>query len=249
MQIFLYWIVCPLVLIVSVVIFIQIYINYSEYYIIFNGKEHFRSILGLILCVGFFSFSAYHGYYHFFYDYPKAVDEAIAKFDFERANSLLLDMSNNNRQTNDGASWSTKNTSNYTIAFERVMKAQISYLVNQGDQIGSDKIISLIMNLPQEATPTIGHADLSAVIKENDRYIRYASKVNALCDEVMSYAISTNNKYLAEKIITLYKPLLSRRLIDSHVFSSDEYAYEYTDEAKMVAMQRLNEALSSGKLK
>lgn len=249
MQIFLYWIVCPLALIISIGAFLGTLGFYLEEYDTCNRSDHIGFISIMVVCVGFISFPAYHGYYYFIYDYPKAVDEAIAKFDFERANSLLLDMSNNNRQTNDGASWSTKNTSNYTIAFERVMKAQISYLVNQGDQIGSDKIISLIMNLPQEATPTIGHADQSAVIKENDRYIRYASKVNALCDEVMSYAISTNNKYLAEKIITLYKPLLSRRLIDSHVFSSDEYMYEYTDEAKMIAMRRLNEALSSGKLK
>lgn len=136
--------------------------------------------------------------------------------------------------------------SKYKLAFDKVFKSELTYLLNQGDRQASDRLISLVGNLPIEATPTIGITDNKQTQKKNEDYSRYAGKFNGICDDILNNAISTGNKYLAEKILVLYKPTLVRTLEESNLFSTDAYRYTYTNEMQIAARKRFDEAVHTG---
>lgn len=148
-------------------------------------------IIAFVLTFGGCGGTCYTGYKYFTFDYTEAIEEALEELDFEKAHELLFDMSHNDVETNDF--WSK---SKYSLAFEKVIKAETSYLINQNTQEASDRLIALIGNLPIEANPTIGITTESDTQEQNEEYVIYVGKFNGLCDDVLFNAISTNNTIL-----------------------------------------------------
>jgi len=188
--------------------------------------------------------SGYGVYYYYTFSYTKAIDKALSVNDFEKANELLVEMSEDEAETSEGYFWS-KHPSKYSMAFEKVFKTQITYLINQGDPTSCDKIVNIINALPCDANPFVGETSDNSVFEANDLYGQYVGKFNNICEEVFSTAISRKNRYLAEKIIPLYKPTLKKSTTKSNWFSSDEIKFELCYDVKDDAKNRLEIAVKN----
>ena len=212
-----------------------------------NSKSGVGNIAGLLFILSGLSTVGYGIYKYFIFDYSEAIEKAIVKHDYEKAHELLFDMSQLSSETKDQDFWSGKKyKSKYTIAYEKVFKSELTYLLNQGDKESSDRLISLMGDLPIEATPTIGITDEKETQEMNENYSVYVGKFNGICDDVLHNSISTGNRYLAEKILILYKPTLTRTLEESHFFSTDAYRYSYSNEMQVAARKRFDEAVRMG---
>ncbi|MEI3462129.1 MAG: hypothetical protein V8Q70_08705 [Bacteroides eggerthii] len=198
-------------------------------------------LTAFILTFGGCGGTCYTSYKFLTFDYIESIEEALEEYDFEKAHELLFDMSHVDVETNDF--WGK---SRYSIAFEKVIKAEISYLINQNTREASDRLIALIGNLPIEANPTIGITTESDTQEQNEEYVIYVGKINGLCDDILFNAISSNNKHLAEKILMMYKPTLTRTLVESKIISSNVYRYDYSNEAMIAAQKRFDEAVKKG---
>lgn len=196
---------------------------------------------------GGLSMIGYSIYKYFIYDYTEAIEEAIVEHDFEEAHELLFEMSQLSSETKEEDFLSgEKYKSKYTIASEKVLKAEVTFLMNSRDKESSDRLISIIGNLPIEASPTVGITHDSQTQKNNEAYSIYVGKFNAQCDDILNSAISTGNRYLAERILTMYKPTLNRELEESNFFSTDAYKYSYSNEMQIAARKRFEEAVKAG---
>lgn len=212
------------------------------------GKEK-NDGCGIILIACLFLFGGlalmgYSIYKYFIYDYTEAIEEAIVKHDFEEAHELLFEMSQLSSETKV-IDYKT-GVSKYSIASDNVLKAEITFLMNSRDKESSDRLISLIADLPIEASPSVGTTDESSTQSKNEAYSVYVGKFNARCDDILNSAISTGNRYLAERILTMYKPTLKRELEESNFFSADVYKYSYSNEMQIAARNRFEDAVRSG---
>lgn len=178
-------------------------------------------------------------------DYRGRIETAIRNHDFSKANELLKEMENPNV-----APWYHHQVvSEYPICLNEVIQAEISYLVNEKDQQASDRLIALINEYPIKSNPAIGTTHDSDIIEANDNYNAEVGKFNDYCNQILSRAISTKNQYLAEAIVNNIKPTLNRTKVDTHLFGSDEYDYQYVDFDKDKAKQILMDAIKDGKFK
>lgn len=201
-------------------------------------------IIAFVLTFGGCGGACYTSYKYLTFDYTESIEEALEELDFEKAHELLFDMSHSNVETNDF--WGK---SRYSLTLEKVIKSETSYLINQNTQEASDRLIALIGNLPIEANPTTGITTEKDTQEQNEEYVIYVGKFNGLCDDILFNAISTNNRYLAEKILTMYKPTLTRTLVESKILTSNVYRYDYSNEAMIAAQKRFDEAVKSGRFK
>jgi len=137
----------------------------------------------------------------------------------------------------------------YFSEYNKVVQAEITYLVNEKDQQASDRLIGLINEYPIDSNPAIGTTHDSDIIEGNDEYNAEVGKFNDYCNQILSRAISSNNQYLAEAIINIFKPTLNRTKVDTHLLGSDEYDYQYVETDKERAKVILKEAIIEGKFK
>lgn len=219
----------------------------------FLGKEGEKTsngciLTGWIFILGGLSIIGYGFYKCFIFDYSEAIEKAIVKHDFEKAHELLFEMSQESEETKEIYDlWEGKRKkSKYTISLEKVFRAELTYLLNFKDKESSDRLIALIANLPIEATPIVGTTNNEETQEKNEEYSIYAGKINGICDDVLNTAISSNNKYLAEKILLMYKPTLVRDLKESNFFSTNAYTYSYSNEMQIAARKRYEEAVRTG---
>jgi len=201
------------------------------------------SIIPILIFVGI----GYWIYIEWYYDYPSHIETAIEESNFQRANKLLNEMKRDNRYKKNWLSDAQYPV--YVETFNKVLQAEISYLVNEGDQQGSDRLIALINEYPIESNPTVGTTHDSSIIEGNDLYNSEVGKYNGYCHQVLSRAISSGNQYLAEAIINSFKPTLNRTKVDTHLLGSDEYDYQYIETEKDRAKELLKEAIKEGKFK
>jgi len=181
-------------------------------------------------------------------DYVEEIEEALIEKDFQRADQLLRDMKDDNRFQENW--WlDNKGYNIYLSTFNKVIQAEISYLVNERDQQGSDRLVALINEYPIYSNPAIGTTHDSDIIEGNDKYNAEVGKFNDYCNQILSRAISTKNQYLAEAIVNTFKPTLERKKVDTHLFGSDEYDYQYVETDKEKAKKILKEAIKEGKFK
>ena len=179
-------------------------------------------------------------------DYVKEIEEALVEKDFQQANQLLREMKDNPVYQKDESIFNHK--TDYPVYVEcvnKVIQAEISFLINEGDQQSSDRLVALINEYPIESNPAIGTTHDSDIIEANDRYNAEVGKFNDYCNQILSRAISTKNQYLAEAIVNTFKPTLERKKVDTHFFGNDEYDYKdvYTDKEK--AKKILKEAIKN----
>lgn len=181
-------------------------------------------------------------------DYVSEIEEALVEKDFQQANQLLREMKNNPIFQKDESIFNHK--TDYPVYVEcvnKVIQAEISFLINEGDQQSSDRLVSLINEYPIESNPAIGTTHDSDIIEGNDKYNSEIGKFNDYCYQILSRAISTKNQYLAEAIVNTFKPTLERKKVDTHFFGSDEYDYQYVETDKEKAKKLLKEAIKERK--
>lgn len=180
-------------------------------------------------------------------DYVKEIEEAIIEKDFQQANQLLRDMKVDARYQKNF--WDDGGYPIYVESYNKVFQAEISYLVYEGDQQSSDRLIALINEYPIASNPAIGTTHDSDIIEGNDKYNAEVGKFNDYCNQILSRAISTKNQYLAEAIVNNFKPTLERKKVDTHFWGNDEYDYQYVETDKEKAKKTLEEAIKEGKFK
>ena len=179
-------------------------------------------------------------------DYVKEIEEALVEKDFQQANQLLREMKDNPVYQKDESIFNHK--TDYPVYVEcvnKVIQAEISFLINEGDQQSSDRLVALINEYPIESNPAIGTTHDSDIIEANDRYNAEVGKFNDYCNQILSRAISTKNQYLAEAIVNTFKPTLERKKVDTHFFGNDEYDYKYVYTDKEKAKKILKEAIKN----
>lgn len=198
------------------------------------ARKIFNLFLLLVCCFTLWSCSI---------DYEKEIDKAIEKHDFQSAHDLLREF-----MKYPGAIWERDEVRKvHFSAFNKILQAEISYLVNEKDQQSADRLIGLINEYPFESNPAIGTTHDSDIIEGNDKYNAEVGKFNDYCNQILSRAISTKNQYLAEAIVNTFKPSLTRTKVDTHLFGSDEYDYQYVETEKEKAQKILKEAIKENK--
>ena len=160
------------------------------------------------------------------------VETAISKKDFHQAHKYLKRI---------------KDSEEYELYADKLFNAEIGYLMNDNTVNSSDRIISLVADYGSYGTPVVGVTNVKKVIKNNETYMMEVSKYNQMLDGVLSRAISMRNQYLAEKLLNMYKPTLRKSLSESHLFSKDEYNFEYSNEPKDKATEIYIEAVREKK--
>lgn len=219
-----------------------------------NKKSTFGDIVGsillILLVISFIGACGYGGYRIYRWlippDYVAEIESAIAKNDFQQANQLLREMTDNAYYQKsifgEGGGYRM-----YVESCNKVFQAEISYLLNEGDQQSSDRLISLLNEHSIISNPAIGATHDSDIIEGNDKYNAEVGKFNNYCNQILSRAISAKNKYLAEAIVNNFKPTLERKKIDTHFLGNDEYDYQYVETDKEKAKKILKEAIKEGK--
>lgn len=183
-------------------------------------------------------------------DYVKEIEEALVEKNFQQANQLLREMKDNPIYQKDESIFNHKTDySVYVECVNKVIQAEISYLVNEGDQQASDRLIAMINEYPLNSNPAIGTTHDSDIIEANDKYNAEVGKFNDYCNQILSRAISTKNQYLAEAIVNTFKPTLERKKVDTHFIGNDEYDYQYVYTDKEKAQKILKDAIKEKKFK
>lgn len=178
-------------------------------------------------------------------DYTQEIDSAIQEHDFQKAHDLLREL-----KSEPAALWERADARKFYFSeFNKVVQAEITYLVNEKDQQASDRLIGLINEYPIDSNPATGTTHDSDIIEGNDKYNAEVGKFNDYCNQILSRAISTKNQYLAEAIVNNFKPTLERKKVDSHFIGNDEYDYQYVEKDKEKAKEILKEAFKEGKFK
>ena len=176
-------------------------------------------------------------------DYTKEIDSAIQGHDFQKAHDLLREL-----KSEPAALWERTDARKYYFSeFNKVVQAEITYLVNEKDQQASDRLIGLINEYPIDSNPATGTTHDSDIIESNDKYNAEVGKFNDYCNQILARAISTENQYLAEAIVNNFKPTLERKKVDTHFIGNDEYDYQYVETDKEKAKKILKEAIKEGK--
>ena len=221
-----------------------------------NKTSEFWDFVGSILILLFIG-ACFYGCYKVYRwiippDYVKEIEEALVEKDFQQANQLLREMKDNSYYQKSNTILGEVEGGGYPIYVEnynKVFQAEISYLVNDGDQQSSDRLIALVNEYPIESNPAIGTTHDSDIIEGNDKYNAEVGKFNDYCNQILSRAISTKNQYLAEAIVNNFKPTLERKKVDTHFIGNDEYNYQYVYTDKDKANQILKEAILKGSFK
>ena len=221
-----------------------------------NKTSEFWDFVGSILILLFIG-ACFYGCYKVYRwiippDYVKEIEEALVEKDFQQANQLLREMKDNSYYQKSNTILGEVEGGGYPIYVEnynKVFQAEISYLVNDGDQQSSDRLIALVNEYPIESNPAIGTTHDSDIIEGNDKYNAEVGKFNDYCNQILSRAISTKNQYLAEAIVNNFKPTLERKKVDTHFIGNDEYNYQYVYTDKDKANQILKDAILKGSFK
>lgn len=203
---------------------------------------------GLIFSLLLISIGGYGVYRNFIYDYSDAIDNALSINDFAKAEELLFEMSQRESDTDTGTLFSY-HESKYSIASQKVLRAKITYLLNQGDQTSSEKIISVLLNISTEENPILGVYSSGSAERQNERYNNEVGKFNAFCQEIFSASIAKQNFYLAERMVKIFKPIVAKDVSRTHLFSSDEYNYYFSYEVQTNAASTLQIAIEGSSFK
>lgn len=189
-------------------------------------------------------------YIHFdrYHDYSSSVQSAIKIHDFAKAHKKL-DKQYKTITNRGGRKMDERLEEKYEPYQVELFNAELNYLMADDSRANVDRVITLIGDFRIYGTPILGVTDVKKVINGNERYMKSVSRFNTTLDGILARAIAQGNQYLAESILPLYKTNLRKNLHDSHVFSTDEYSFEFTNEAKEHAESVYNKAVKDKKFK
>lgn len=142
--------------------------------------------------------------------------QACRANDFEAAHEFI-DLIYNKlvkviEETDPSGTYSALNSSmeyekQFQSAEDYVFKQEMMYLMSNGDEQSSDKILYLLTELQVLGEPlNEGMNDYyDADCLPQRLYSQYVKRFNSHCDQILDLAISQNNEYLAKKVLGMYK--------------------------------------------
>ncbi len=198
-------------------------------------------IILVVIHIAFYGAYKLYSYLNSYERIESKIDNALVEKDFRKAHKWLKRFEDKNER------WWNNEEDDYKLYHAKVFNAEVTYLLNDNSFEASDRIVQLIADYGFYGSPVIGVTRVKKIIKSNEEYMLQAAKYNQMLDGVLNRAIAVRNQYLAEKLLEMYKPTLTKTLHDTHTFSSDEYNFEYSDEPKQRAKENYNKAVKEKK--
>lgn len=145
----------------------------------------------------------------------KTYQQACRANDFEAAHEFIDLIYNELAKVIEETNPSGANAYNTSLQYEKqfysaedyVFKQEMMYLMSNGDEMSSDKILYLLTELQVLGEPlNEGINDMFDAESLPQRlYSQYIKRFNSHCDQILDLAISQNNEYLAKKVLGMYK--------------------------------------------
>ena len=145
----------------------------------------------------------------------KSYQAACRACDFEAAHEyvdqlysrFVKELDDTNPSGANAFNQNVKGEKEFMSAEDYVFKQEMMYLVSNGDEQSSDKIIYLLTELQVLGEPlNEGLNDFYDALSLPQRlYSQYIKRFNSHCDQILDLAISQNNDYLAKKVLGMYK--------------------------------------------
>lgn len=206
-------------------------------------------------------------------DDNNSYQEAARAHDFEKAHQIL-DQIQEDYLSESNSFDKVDKKDKYEKAFDYVFNAEAMYLCARGDKQSIDRIVFLVSEIPVEGTPIIEGTKYKPTMytsykfsESHDIYIRYATRVNQKCDNMIDLAISNHNYYLVEKILPLYKKIPEAVIIERDKDAEQkelnkkkkqgyhsivitplykEHTMSYSDADRKRAVEKINKAIDDG---
>ena len=181
----------------------------------------------------------------FYWDYSKSVDAALESGNYKKAEQIVGKMADvAEKRHNENCTWE-----DYKTAYYKVLSTEIDYLLNDGSEIGVDRLVALLQSKKMGAVPVTGKTASKDVQEANERYNTSVARHHAIMDNIISRAIATKNEYLAKSIVTCYRPILEKSVVETHLLKADECEYTYSYEPQQKAEAIVQKAIKDGKFK
>ena len=176
--------------------------------------------------------------------------EACRAQDFEAAHQFLDHYYNKYMEgygkASDYESYQVKEArSVYQSAANYIFKQEMMYLMSDGSEQASDKVLYLLTEIPVEGTPHpegryswVKIREDCDEAKDHVTYYKWVANYNANCNQILDLAISQNNNYLAKKVITMYK----QNVINQRAEDNDDYFVKYTWSDRDAAIEKCKAA-------
>ncbi len=145
----------------------------------------------------------------------KTYQQACRANDFEAAHEFIDLIYNKLAMVIEETDPSGANAYNTSLKYEKqfqsaedyVFKQEMMFLVSNGDEQSSDKILYLLTELQVLGEPLNeglnNYYDAESLPQR--LYSQYIKRFNNHCDQILDLAISQNNEYLAKKVLGMYK--------------------------------------------
>lgn len=204
--------------------------------------------------------------------YNGSYQEAARAYDFEAAHRIL-DQLHNECLSDNLSFYEDEKKEKYDEAFDYVFNVEVKYLCAQGDEESMKRIKFLMSDIPVDgiAIPEGTRYIYSKVWekkKSHDRYIKYATRINKKCDNLIDLAIANHNYSLVESILPFYKSIPEALKESKRDKQAERDNYEkwkkkgihltvidpiyientmyYSDADKKTAIGRINKAIDDG---
>ncbi len=198
--------------------------------------------------------------------------EAARAYDFEAAHRIL-DQLQNDYLSETLSYYENEKKEKYDKAFDYVFNVEVKYLCAQGDEESMKRIIYLMSDIPVDgiAIPDGTRYIYSKVWEKknsHDRYIKYATRTNKKCDNLVDLAIANHNYSLVESILPFYKSIPDALKESKRDKQAERENYEkwkkkginltvidpiyienvmsYSDADKKMAIAKINKAIDDG---
>lgn len=142
--------------------------------------------------------------------------EAARAYDFEAAHKIL-DQIHEDYLSN---SYSDDKKEKYESAFDYIFNAEAMFLCSKGDEESLNRIIFLLSDIPIEGVAISENQTIEGVSGEkkeaHEKYVKYATRLNQKCNNLIDFSIAYRKISLAEKILPFYKgvPDLINNIVD-----------------------------------
>ena len=202
----------------------------------------------------------------------ESYQQACKANDFEAAHEfigLIYDKLMKVIEETDPSGANSYNTSleyekQFQSAEDYVFKQEMMYLVSNGDEQSSDKILYLLTELQVLGEPLNEGLNnyYDARCLPQRLYSQYVKRFNSHCDQILDLAISQNNEYLAKKVLGMYKQNIeifmggaevrtpdgtwAKKAPDGTYVDGNHCYVKYLDPDKESAQTKFDKAVSSG---
>lgn len=186
--------------------------------------------------------------------------EAARAYDFEAAHKILDQIHEDYLSHSDD----DEKRGKYESAFDYIFNAEAMFLCSKGDEESLNRIIFLLSDIPLEGVAISENQTIGGVHGEkkeaHEKYIKYATRLNQKCNNLIDFSIAYRKFSLAEKILPFYKgvPDLINNTVDvektsqhrekNHVveFFCVKQIMKYSYSDKENAIKKINKAIDDG---